>query len=108
MRLLVRRPGLSVNEAAADLGLRPPNLSAAVRSLVARGELERRPDADDGRIVRLHPTRKALSVRAAQEHAWGKALDRVLTDLDPGDRQRLQDAAPALVALAAALAERAN
>jgi DNA-binding MarR family transcriptional regulator len=108
MRLLVRRPGLSVNEAAAELGLQPPNLSTAVRALVARGELERRPDPDDGRIVRLHPTEKALAVRAAQELAWGRALDHVLAELEPGDHERLLAAAPALAALVAALAEQAE
>jgi DNA-binding MarR family transcriptional regulator len=108
MRLLVRRPGLSVNDAAAELGLQPSNLSTAVRALVTRGELERRPDPDDGRIVRLHPTKTALAIRAAQERAWGKGLDRILAGLDPDDRRRLQDAAPSLVALATALAEQAQ
>jgi DNA-binding MarR family transcriptional regulator len=108
MRLLVRRPGLSVNEAAAELGLAPSNLSAAVRSLVARDELERRPDPDDGRIVRLHPTGKALAVRAGQERAWGRALDGVLAELDAQNSERLLAATPALVALATALAELAG
>lgn len=108
MRLLVRRPGLSVNDAAAELGLQPSNLSAAVRSLVARGELERRPDPGDGRVVRLHPTKKALAVRAGQERAWGRALDQVLAGLDPADRARLDAAAPSLVALAAVLGEQAG
>ena len=104
MRLLVRRPGLSVNQAAAELGLQPPNLSAAVRSLVGRGELERRPDPADGRVTRLYPTARALEVRAAQEQAWGDALDLILAELDPADRARLRDAAPSLAALAQALA----
>lgn len=108
MRLLVRRPGLSVNEAAAELGLQPPNLSAAVRSLEARGELERRPDPGDRRIVRLHPTAAAARNRAAQERAWGEALDQILTQLSAVERERLLDAAPTLAALAQALAEQAG
>ena len=104
MRLLVRRPGLSLNEAAAELGLQPPNLSAAVRSLLARGELERRPDPDDRRVARLYPTARALAVRAAQERAWGEALDRILCELEPADRARLEEAVPSLAALAQALA----
>ncbi len=104
MRLLVRRPGLSVSEAAAELGLQASNLSSAVRSLVARGELERRADPADRRIVRLYPTMQALAVRAAQEHAWGVALDRVLADLDPVHRDRLRGAAESLAVLAQALA----
>jgi DNA-binding MarR family transcriptional regulator len=104
MRLLVRRPGLSVNEAAAELGLQASNLSSAVRSLVARGELERRADPDDRRVVRLYPTAQAMEVRDAQEQAWGAALDLVLAELGPGERDTLRDAAPALAVLAQALA----
>jgi DNA-binding MarR family transcriptional regulator len=104
MRLLAQRPGLSVNEAAAELGLQPPNLSTAVRSLVNRGQLERRPDPADGRIVRLFPTALALEIRSAQEQAWGAALDMVLAELDPADAERLRDCSDALGALARALA----
>ena len=42
MRLLARRPGLSVNEVARELGLRPNNVSVAVRSLEARDVLRRK------------------------------------------------------------------
>ena len=108
MRLLVRRPGLSVNETAAELGLQPPNTSTAVRSLVERGELERRTDPEDGRIVRLHPTKQALAAREAQERAWGTALDQVLAGLAPENRRRLLDVAPALIALAGALSEQSG
>jgi len=104
MRLLAQRPGLSVNEVAADLGIRPPNVSAAISSLVARGQLERREDPADGRVVRLYPTRSAMRIRAAQERAWGSALDVVLDELDPRDREQLEDAGGALAGLAQALA----
>src|SRR5262245_18589772 len=63
MRLLVRRPGLSVGDVAAELGLHGPNASAAVRSLAARGLLDRRRDPEDGRITRLFPTRRAIATR---------------------------------------------
>jgi DNA-binding MarR family transcriptional regulator len=87
MRLLVRRPGLSVGDVAAELGLHGPNASAAVRGLAARGLLERRRDADDGRVTRLHPTARAI-----------------LGDLDAGTAAALVAATPALRALADRLA----
>ena len=74
MRLLVRRPGLSVNDTAAELRLAPANVSTALRALEARGLLERRRDPADGRVVRLHPTEAALTHRSDQERAWGGAL----------------------------------
>ena len=104
MRLLVRRPGVSVNDVAAGLRLQPANVSTTVRSLEGRGLVERRRDEQDGRVVRLHPTALALEHREQQEAAWGEALARALADLPAADAARLREAAPALRALAAALA----
>ncbi|MDA0159056.1 MarR family winged helix-turn-helix transcriptional regulator [Solirubrobacter ginsenosidimutans] len=104
MRLLVRRPGASVNDVAAGLRLQPANVSTTVRSLEARGLVERRRDERDGRVVRLHPTALALEHREQQEASWGEALSRALEDLPPADAAQLRAAAPALRALAATLA----
>src|SRR3954454_10891190 len=71
MKLLVRRPGLSVTEVARELGLQPSNVSTAVRSLTERGMLERRTHASDARVGILHPTRAASANRRAREQAWG-------------------------------------
>jgi DNA-binding MarR family transcriptional regulator len=103
MRLLARRPGLSVNEVARELGLRPNNVSVAVRNLEARAVLRRAPDADDGRIVRLEPTAAALAARERREGSWGAQLADVLRDLSPADRAALTAAVPALQHLAGAL-----
>ena len=100
MRLLVRQPGLSVGEAAKALGLQSSNVSATVRSLVARDLLERRRDEGDGRMTRLYPTRKAIAHRDRQEAAWGDQLARRLGELPDAERGRLLAAAPALEALA--------
>ncbi|HET6506105.1 MAG TPA: MarR family transcriptional regulator [Baekduia sp.] len=104
MRLLVRRPGLSVGEVAGELGLHGPNASAAVRGLAARGLLERRRDPDDGRIARLHPTRRAIATRDRREDGWATAMADALDDLSPADADALLAAAPALRALAERLA----
>jgi DNA-binding MarR family transcriptional regulator len=104
MRLLVRRPALSVNEAAAALRLQPANVSTTLRTLEARGLVERRRDPADGRVVRLHPTPHALADREQQERAWGEALGNALAELPAREADRLRRAAPALQALAAELA----
>jgi len=103
MRLLVRRPGLNVNETAASLHLQPANVSTALRALEARGLLERRRDPDDGRVVRLFPTTAALAHRHEQELAWGAALNQTMATLPNTEAKRLLAAAPALRSLAAAL-----
>lgn len=104
MRLLVRRPGLSVGDVASELGLHGPNASAAVRALAARGLLERRRDPDDGRVTRLHPTRQAIATRDRREDAWAATLRDALARLEPSDAAALLAAAPALRALADHLA----
>jgi DNA-binding MarR family transcriptional regulator len=103
MRLLVRRPGLSVNQTARALHLQPANVSTSLRALEARGLLDRRRDSEDQRVVRLHPTGAALAHRHDQEHAWGDALEQTLDTLSEADAARLLAAEPALRALAAAL-----
>ncbi len=100
MRLLVRVPGLSVGEVARELGLQPSNASAAIRSLVARGLLERRQDGRDGRISRLTPTAKAQAIRRQREGAWGELLRARLARLQPEDAAQLLAAADALRMLA--------
>ena len=103
MRLLARRPGLSVNEVARELGLRPNNVSVAVRSLEARGVLRRAADESDGRVVRLEPTAGALAARERRELSWGANMAEVLGGLTPADRAALTAAVPALRHLAGAL-----
>jgi DNA-binding MarR family transcriptional regulator len=103
MRLLVRAPGLSVGEVAQELGLRPSNASATIRSLMVRGLLERKPDERDGRISRLTPTAQAQAIRRQREEAWGELLRVRLRQLPPEDVAMLLDAAEALNSLAVAL-----
>ncbi len=104
MRLLVRRPGLSVNDVARELGLQPSNASTAIRQLIARGTLERRPDNTDARVARLFPTAAAYAARDRREQSWGEQLGGVLAGLPAARREQLGAALPALRLLAARLA----
>jgi DNA-binding MarR family transcriptional regulator len=103
MRLLARRPGLSVNDVARELGMQSSNVSTAVRSLVEKGTLRRRPDDVDGRVVRLEPTDSALADRDHREDDWGTAMAAVLRELPEPERQQLLAAVPVLRALAVKL-----
>lgn len=105
IRLVVRAPGLSVGEVAAELGLQPSNASATIRALIARGLLERKQDGRDGRISRLAPTARAQAIRRQREEAWGVLLRARLRRLQPEDAARLIDATDALQALAGNIAE---
>ncbi len=106
MRLLVRRPGLSLSEVADELSLQPSNASTTVRGLVARGLVERRADESDGRITRLIPTAEARQARTAREQAWGRLLQDHLSQLRADQAAALAAVAPELRALADQLASR--
>lgn len=103
MRLVVRRPGLSVGDVAGELGLQPSNASAAIRGLLARDLLERRTDENDGRITRLVPTARAKAARLGREESWGKLLRAQLARLPADDVAKLLTAVEPLQALAALL-----
>ena len=103
MRLLGRRPGAGVNVIARDLGLQASNVSTAVRSLEARGLVERRASPIDRRQTLLFLTARAEQGRRDREARWGRDLADVLAELRPADRDALLAATPALAVLAAHL-----
>jgi DNA-binding MarR family transcriptional regulator len=104
MRLLVRRPALTVGEVARELGLQPTNASTAIRTLVGRGLLERQGDAADGRVTRLVPTPRAIENREHREQVWAAALAGRLGVLSPAQAVKVLRCAGPLRALADALA----
>ena len=103
MRLLVRRPGLTVGEVARELGLQRTNASTGIRALVRRGLLSSERDPLDGRVSRLEPTPLAIRHRDLRERAWAAALKQRLGALAEEERARIMACAEPLQALAAAL-----
>ena len=105
LRLAVRRPGIGVAEAAAELHLAPNSVSTMVSKLAEDGLLNRGRVVSDGRSVRLTVTEAG----AARVEQWrdirtdlaGRALER----LAPADRQAIEAAIPALTRLAEQMEE---
>ncbi len=106
VRLLRRRPGTSVGEAAAELGLAPNTVSTLVGTLTREDVVVRTVDDADRRAVRLE---LAAPVRHRVE-AWRDrrtdALQSALDELDPASRRRIVDALPVLDRLTALLEDR--
>lgn len=92
LRLVGRRPDISVRESAAELSLVPNTASTLVSRLVADGLLTRTTDDADRRVVRLRLTPSAQAIadesRAARRAALAAALaqlkDSQITDLANG------------------------
>ena len=81
LRLVGRQPGISVREAATELGLVPNTASTLVTKLAADGLLIRSVDADDRRVCRLQLTDPAQRI-ADQTRAERRAtLAAVLDEL---------------------------
>jgi DNA-binding MarR family transcriptional regulator len=100
VRLLRRRPGTSIAEAAGELGLAANTVSTLVRQLADAGIVERSVDKADRRVARLD---LRPSVRRTVE-AWRdrrlEALDDALAGLSPAERSALEAAVPVLARLA--------
>ncbi len=56
-------PGRGVQEIASGLGLTAPTISVGVRRLEEAGMLERQPDPQDGRAIRLYLTAQGQTLQ---------------------------------------------
>jgi DNA-binding MarR family transcriptional regulator len=84
LRLVGRRPGISIREAAAELGLVPNTASTLVSKLSSDGLLIRDVDNDDRRVGRLRLTEPAQQIADTSRAARCAALSQVLAELDEG------------------------
>jgi DNA-binding MarR family transcriptional regulator len=100
MFAVVRRGPVGLSELAEEQGLNPTMLSRTVGSLVEAGLLERTSDPSDRRAALVSATadgrRLIERVRRERDRALGAALE----PLDSAQREALQNALPALEALA--------
>ncbi len=105
LRLTARRPGISVAEAAAELGLAPNSVSTMVSKLAADGLLNRGRAAADGRSVRLTVTERGTARIRQWRDIRAELAGRALERLEACDRQAITAAVPALARLAARMEE---
>jgi DNA-binding MarR family transcriptional regulator len=100
LRLLDRRPGIRVHDAALDLGVASNSVSTLVKQLNRSGLVERTADPADGRAACLRLTPLAAEWVAQVGNAREEAIDRALASLATEDREVLEAAIPAMKRLA--------
>jgi DNA-binding MarR family transcriptional regulator len=106
LRLVGRQPGISVREAATELGLVPNTASTLVSKLSADGLLIRTVDAGDRRVVRLRLTEPAQRIADESRAARRAALSTVLDELDSGQLDSLESGLEVLAEMTRMLHER--
>jgi DNA-binding MarR family transcriptional regulator len=102
-RLVRRRPGLSVAEAAGELALAPNTISTLVGQLADAQVLTRVADPQDRRVARLALTTPARERVERWRDQRAAATAAAIADLDPAERAALERAVPIVARLAAAL-----
>ena len=103
VRLVRRRPGLSVAEAAAELALAPNTVSTLVGQLAEAQVLTRVTDPQDRRVARLALTAPAKERVERWRDQRAAATAGAIADLGPSERAELERAVPIIARLAAAL-----
>ncbi|MCY1693826.1 MarR family winged helix-turn-helix transcriptional regulator [Curtobacterium sp. SL109] len=92
LRWVDMHPGTSPSATAEATALQRSNLSAALRSLVAKGMVDRRVDPRDARLVQLFATEQAAAnIRVLRAH-WAGKLRAALGDIADDDLDRVTDA----------------
>ncbi|WP_235934372.1 MarR family winged helix-turn-helix transcriptional regulator [Paramicrobacterium chengjingii] len=94
--MIAGSPGMSVTELSESLGLRQPNTSAALRTLVSKGLVVREVDETDRRTARIVPTQRGRDEHAAVAGAWAASVSDALGQLSESDRRALELAADAM------------
>lgn len=106
LRLIGRRPGISVRESATELNLAPNTASTLVSRLVAEGMVVRTVDDADRRIGRLELTETAQRVADESRAARHTALSGALAHLQPSQVDDLAKGLDALTELTRLLNEK--
>jgi DNA-binding MarR family transcriptional regulator len=103
LRLLDRKPGIRVHDAALELGIASNSVSTLVKQLTRARLIARSADPLDGRAACLRLTPQAEEWVTQLGNAREEAIDRALAELDENDRALLEAAIPAMKHLATAI-----
>ena len=100
IRTVSDHAGITVSEVARMLALQPSNVSTTVRRLVERGLIERVPDENDRRSIRLRLTDEAREHKKMIDAVWVDGVRDQLAQMTADEAELLAKAAPLLQRLA--------
>jgi len=103
LRTLEAMPRVGVREVAEHLQVAPSTVSNLVRTMLAKGLVERRVSATDLRAVELEASPAALDLLRRYDEVSTKLIDEAIGRLGAADRRALLRAIPALSQLLASI-----
>jgi DNA-binding MarR family transcriptional regulator len=71
LRAVIDRPGMLQSEVSEELSIARPTTTRALDGLEAKGYIERRRSAGDGREISIFPTVEAIRLKASLNEASG-------------------------------------
>lgn len=99
LKQIVDAPGSTIGELAQALGLRQPNVSAAIRVLVDRGLVTKETSPADRRIALVRATAEGEAEHEAIAAGWSRPIEEAYAALGEEHQRALADATEALEAL---------
>lgn len=108
LKQIADSPGLTVSELSRLLGMRQPNASVAITSLVSRGFVIRKTEPEDRRLVRIHITDIGAKEHRALAKGWAHSLTEAVDQLPESDKEALQAAGPSLELLLKLIRQQSN
>jgi DNA-binding MarR family transcriptional regulator len=99
LRVIRRLPGISVGEAAHELGVAPNTVSTLVGQLTGAGLVERRIDGSDRRVAHLELTASARRQVDEARTRRASSLAAALVALGAEDRRRVREVVAVLARL---------
>jgi len=103
LQRLADEPGIGVRDLAERQRLATNTVSSLIQQMVTSGLVTRTPRPGDRRAVALKLTSAGAEVLSAWQAANHRRLGQALRQLTPAEQQAIENAVPALAALAALL-----
>lgn len=103
LQRLAHNPGIGVRDLAERQRLATNTVSGLVQQMVTCGLVDRTPRPEDRRAVTLNLTRTGAEILGAWQAANHRRLGQALQRLPESDQHAIENAVPALAALAALL-----
>lgn len=88
-------PGLRQAALATRLGVEPPTVTRMLQRLERSGMVERRKDAHDARVLRVHPTPRSRLLEGTVRRAWAQLDEILVAELGEEAAEQLRQLATA-------------